>query len=222
MVSIAGVIAITLIYKVMYALQAKLRLLLCLGNDKQQYWATPKSDLFPTIKSQILWAPLFRKRHNREFQLSRAINVGTLPTRFQGIFLLAFIGLNVAYCTVSIDWSQPRASVLAEFRNRTGVLSTINMVPLFLLAGRNNPLIGLLRISFDTYNLIHRWLGRIVVLEALAHSIAHIIIKVESSKWNISTSQWHEANRRRRLGSFRVQCQILAFHSDWFHCRFFN
>jgi len=48
------------------------------------------------------------------------------------------------------------------------------MVPLFVLAGRNNPLIVWLRISFDTYNLIHRWLGRIVILEAVAHSLAHI------------------------------------------------
>ena len=46
-------------------------------------------------------------------------------------------------------------------------------VPLFLLAGRNNPLIPLLNISFDTYNLIHRWFGRIVILEALAHTLAH-------------------------------------------------
>ena len=46
-------------------------------------------------------------------------------------------------------------------------------VPLFLLAGRNNPLIPLLNISFDTYNLIHRWFGRIVILEAVAHTLAY-------------------------------------------------
>ena len=43
-----------------------------------------------------------------------------------------------------------------------------------MLAGRNNPLIPLLGISFDTYNLIHRWFGRIVVLEALAHTLAFL------------------------------------------------
>lgn len=45
---------------------------------------------------------------------------------------------------------------------------------MFLLAGRNNPLIPLLGISFDTYNLLHRWFGRIVILEAIAHTIAHL------------------------------------------------
>ena len=46
------------------------------------------------------------------------------------------------------------------------------MIPLFILAGRNNPLIWLLNISFDTFNLFHRWLGRLVVIEALIHTIA--------------------------------------------------
>jgi hypothetical protein len=58
------------------------------------------------------------------------------------------------------------------------------MVPLFLLAGRNNPFITFCGISFDTFNLIHRWFGRIVVLEAIAHSIAFIAGKVHSSKEN--------------------------------------
>ena len=181
MVTLTGIVAVTLAYKVAYHLQAKLRLLLCLGNEKQQYWATSSSDIFPTVKREVLWAPMFSKRHNREFRLSRAINVGTLPTRFQGILILAFLGVNVAFCTLSINWSEPRKNVLKAIRNRTGIMSVVNMVPLFLLAGRNNPLIKLLRISFDTYNLIHRWLGRIVVLEAVAHGVAYSINKVETS-----------------------------------------
>lgn len=40
------------------------------------------------------------------------------------------------------------------------------------MAGRNNPLIKWLNISFDTFNLLHRWLGRIVILEAVAHTLA--------------------------------------------------
>lgn len=39
------------------------------------------------------------------------------------------------------------------------------------MAGRNNILINWLNISFDTFNLLHRWFGRIVALEALIHSL---------------------------------------------------
>ncbi|KAI1417440.1 ferric reductase NAD binding domain-containing protein [Hypoxylon sp. FL1857] len=52
------------------------------------------------------------------------------------------------------------------------------MVPLIILAGRNNPLISLLRVSFDTYNLLHRWMGRMVVIEAVIHTIAWSYVAV--------------------------------------------
>jgi hypothetical protein len=53
--------------------------------------------------------------------------------------------------------------------HRTGLISTFNLIPLFLLASRNNPLILSTGISFETCNLLHRWLGRIVVIEAVFH-----------------------------------------------------
>lgn len=40
------------------------------------------------------------------------------------------------------------------------------------MAARNNPLINWLNMSFDTFNLLHRWQGRIVVAEAVTHVIA--------------------------------------------------
>lgn len=84
-------------------------------------------------------------------------------------FLVGYLAMNVTFCAMTIDWTSAE-TFLDEGLKRTGVLSVMNMVPLFLLAGRNNPLIYLLGVSFDTYNLIHRWIGRIVVLEAFAHS----------------------------------------------------
>ena len=87
------------------------------------------------------------------------------------------------FCTSMIDWKVDGTQIiLKEVMNRTGVLSTVNMVPLFLFAGRNNPLIHLLGISFDTYNLIHRWLGRIVVLEAVTHSFCYMVAKAMKSE----------------------------------------
>jgi len=149
------------------------RTLVCLNNDYQRYFALPSPNL-AWLKRHVLYAPVLRKRHNREIQLSTAINVGTLPTRFQLLFLTAYFATNVAFCVIDISFSDDYTSVTRLLRNRTGVLSVINMVPLFLLAGRNNPLIPLLGISFDTYNLLHRWFGRIVILEAVAHTITHL------------------------------------------------
>ncbi|RYP84197.1 hypothetical protein DL770_005239 [Monosporascus sp. CRB-9-2] len=130
------------------------------------------SPKFSWLKKNLLYAPLFRKRHNREFQLSSAVNVGTLPTRFQFFFLLGYFALNVAFCVINIPFFESYGDVARQVRNRSGTLATVNMIPLFLLAGRNNPLIGLLGISFDTFNLMHRWFGRIVALESVCHVVA--------------------------------------------------
>jgi hypothetical protein len=103
------------------------RTLTCLNNNTQRYFAVP-SHIFAVIKKSILYAPIFRKRHNREIQLSSAVNVGTLPTRFQLFFLAGYLGTNVAFCVVSIQWNAAYTTVCQQLRNRTGILAVVNMV----------------------------------------------------------------------------------------------
>lgn len=139
---------------------------------QQKYWSTDRTQIWPRFKKYLLYSPLFRKRHNREIQLSSAISVGTLPSRLHTLLLILYLASNVAYCAV-LDYKQKNtAALVAELRGRTGHLAVMNMVPLVVLAARNNPLIPLLQVSFDTYNLFHRWIGRLVVLESVVHTIA--------------------------------------------------
>jgi hypothetical protein len=104
-----------------------MRTLVCLSNDTQRYFAVP-SPSWASFKKNLLYAPIFRKRHNREFKLSAAVNVGTLPTRFQLLFLSAYFGTNVAFCVVSITWDQSYSVVAKQVRNRSGILAVVNMV----------------------------------------------------------------------------------------------
>ena len=41
----------------------------------------------------------------------------------------------------------------------------------------------MLNLSFDSFNLLHRWQGRIVVLEALTHAIAWTASSVHTGGW---------------------------------------
>lgn len=176
----AGVIGITFIHRLILVYIAHTRKMACLGNEKQRYFALPEAT-YSAFKRHILTSPIFRKRHNREFMLSSAINVGTLPTRLITILIILYYGVNVAFSILFLDFGTEE--LLSELRNRTGWLATANMIPLFLMAGRNNPLIWALDISFDTYNLLHRWMGRLVVLEAAAHAICWSISTVQSRGW---------------------------------------
>ena len=110
-------------------------------------------------------------------QLSKAINVGTIPSRLHTLLLSLYLISNIVYCCLLNYRVMNRAALVAEIRGRTGHLAVVNMVGLFVLAGRNNPLIGLLHVSFDTFNLFHRWIGRIIILQSIAHTIAWAVNK---------------------------------------------
>ncbi|KAI0416234.1 ferric reductase like transmembrane component-domain-containing protein [Xylaria grammica] len=163
--------ALVIIWRLTMAITTYVRTVSSINNDTQRFFARP-SYRFSWIKKHVLYAPLFRKRHNREFQISSAVNVGTLPSRFQFLFLLGYFVTNVAFTLVHIPFVESAADGLKQVRNRSGTLATVNMIPLFVLAGRNNPLIPLLGISFDTMNLLHRWFGRIVAIEAVVHTLS--------------------------------------------------
>ncbi|KAL4917893.1 ferric reductase like transmembrane component-domain-containing protein [Aspergillus aurantiobrunneus] len=174
LVSVIGVAFILFCGRIAQLSHAYLRHITSLtaSRREQTFWSIEASPLWANVKKQILYAPLGKKRHNREIQLSSALNVGTLPSRFQTILIVLYAASQIAYCALLDYDANVKAALVAELRGRSGTLAVLNMVPLFILAGRNNPLIPLLRISFDTYNLLHRWLGRIVVIEAIVHTFA--------------------------------------------------
>jgi hypothetical protein len=211
-----AILGVFTVYQVVLHLIRYVRTVVCLNNDTQRYFATPHV-MFASFRKHCLDAPLFKTRHHREFKLSSAINIGTLPSRLQMFFLVGYFAANVGLSVWRVDFGKEYSMVAQEIRNRTGVMAVINMIPLFLLAGRNNPIIKLTQISFDTMNLIHRWFGRIVVLEALTHTAAWIAGKVHSSKSTMyNTIALANADHRGMAccTSFHHQ-QDERLHLDW-------
>ena len=145
--------------------------------ERQTYWKHEPTGWWPWIKKNFLYAPLIHNRHNRELQISSAVNVGTIPGRLHALLLTLYLVSNIVYICV-LDYNNPnKAALVAELRGRSGHLSVLNMIALLIMAGRNNPFIRILRVSFDTFNLFHRWIGRIVILEAIVHTIAWAVNK---------------------------------------------
>ena len=164
--------------------RAHLRHISAMGASEQQqtYWARNQSNWWK-VKKHLLYAPLWKKRHNLEIKLSSAVNMGILPSRLHTTLLVAYLLSNFIFCVFLNYGELNKYAVVAELRGRSGMLAVVNMVPLIILAGRNNPLIPLLQISFDTYNLFHRWMGRIVVLEAVIHTICWAIVEHAATGW---------------------------------------
>ncbi|KIV89197.1 hypothetical protein PV10_08785 [Exophiala mesophila] len=148
-----------------------------------RYYAT-SSPLMRGLKKNLLYSPILHHRRAHELKLSQYIKLGTLPTRLQAIFILLIIIVNIAICTWGLSWSGSDLDPLPIIRNRSGVLSVANMMPLLIMATVKNPMIGLLDISYDSFNLMHRWLGRLAAIEAIVHSICWMIGKVGYQGWD--------------------------------------
>lgn len=176
-----ALIAIVVSYNAALRVHVHRRTAAC-RNDAQSRFRTVNY-FHGALKKHLLHAPLFRKRHYPGWRLSAASNVGTLPDRIQAVFLVAYLGVNIALTSYKVDYGAPILEILNVFAHRAGTIAMWNMLPLFLLAGRNNPLLTLTAISFDGFNLIHRWLGRIVAAEATFHGACWIATEVMREDW---------------------------------------
>lgn len=179
LITLGAVVAAFGFYYLVLASVRYIRTLTCINNSTQRYFKLPPQK-YALIKKHLIYAPLFRSRHNREFRMF-SMNLGVLPTRVQTLLMIGILAMNVTYCFYKIPWQGPRSDLLEQLRNRSGVLAVMNMVPLVLVSGRNNPLIVALNLSFDNFNHFHRFQGRLVAAEVVVHASVQLTKMVEAS-----------------------------------------
>lgn len=183
LLSMGSLVAIIAICHLASRVAAHIRKLACLNNETQRSFVQASPTL-ALVKEHLVYAPLLRTRHSDEFKLgSRSINMGTVPSRLPALLICGLFAMNLVLLLIDISFSDPEQDVAGMLVGRAGTLTVINLFPLILIAGRNNILIKLLGVSFDTFNLFHRWLARIVVLLAITHALSYIIPTVQKGKF---------------------------------------
>ena len=124
----------------------------------------------------------------------------TIPTRVQSLIIVGFVGLNIilssirytsflqnilyVYALLSLkyagggiklrgmtSWSRENEQILAYVTGRTGFLAVANLPLLWIFAGRNDIFLWLTGWNFGTFNIFHRYVARVVAIEAIIHSI---------------------------------------------------
>lgn len=208
--TLGGIALALLAVRILELFQATLRQMTTsnVSGSKQGYWKYAQWSWMPWAKRHLIYAPFWNKRHTKELVISRAVNVGTLPSRFQSLVLGTYLVSNFVYMFV-LNWKNENSySFCAELRGRSGTMALVSMIPLIIFAGRNNPLIPLLKISFDTYNLMHRWMGRVVVIDTCIHTIAWAVVQVADGGWE-SVYAKVRYNRFIASGTLGTMCMIL-------------
>lgn len=173
LITLGAIVISMILYRIIICSVQYIRTLTCLNNDSQQYFKMQRESI-GWIKQHLLYAPLFHRRHQKQMHIG-PVETGILPTRFQILLLVGIIAMNVVLWAYGIEWNGPMITKLEHLGNRSGTLAVVNMIPLVIMAGRNNPLIGWLGISYSTFNLMHRWFGRIVVSLAVSHGVEEIM-----------------------------------------------
>ncbi|KAH6629364.1 ferric reductase [Boeremia exigua] len=163
--------ALTFLYRlVVYIRNDRRRVSVISSCRGQNFWRRDRYSILGTAKKNFLYAPLFGDRHSRPLRITSTVNAGTIPTRPQFVVIMVYIASNLAYCLAVPE--QLPAQRFAELRGRCGALAAFNLIFTILFALRNNPFIWMLGVSYDTFNLFHRWTARLVILESIAHVAA--------------------------------------------------
>ncbi|KAI0830395.1 hypothetical protein F5Y06DRAFT_290695 [Hypoxylon sp. FL0890] len=149
--------------------------------------------------------------------------VGDPPTRGQALFIGYLLLLNIFLSAFKFGvhpggfhywWNDGPDEIMGDLANRFGVLSFANFALLVLYSSRNNVLLWLTNWQHSTFVLLHRWVARIAVLEAISHSVVFL------RDW-IQEDRLAEDQRIYELFlATHVVLSILIFLGSWYHIIF--
>jgi hypothetical protein len=163
---------------------AHLRHISVIANvEHQRFWSNNRTNWWPWLKKHFLYAPLWKKRHNEELQVSKAVSIGTLPGRGHFVIMVVYAGFNIVWI-LTLPYHEESRVLIAALRGRAGVMAVFNLFPTIVFALRNNPLIPILHVPFDTFQLFHRWAARTFIIEAVIHVSAWLANTREAGGWN--------------------------------------
>jgi predicted ferric reductase len=96
-------------------------------------------------------------------------------TWFCALLIFFFLAGNAIYLYLSAN---NREGLLQQ----TGILTTVNLIPL-ALGGHMNFIVNMCGLAEEEYNWMHRWIARVVVIEALLHSILAVTSQRPDFTW---------------------------------------
>ena len=96
-------------------------------------------------------------------QIHRYFRGSSKTTCFDATLIVVFLASNVVCVVIGVG----DATTLSK---RMGQMSTINLIPL-ALGGHMNVIVNLCGVRPENYQRMHRWLGRVAIVEGLVHSI---------------------------------------------------
>ncbi|KAI9370713.1 ferric reductase like transmembrane component-domain-containing protein [Aspergillus egyptiacus] len=151
-------------------------------SQRSRLWRhLPFGRVYHWIRTNLL-VPTVIPPHGREFLC------WTFPNRIEAIVTLGFWVLSTVLCAVSyrvfpdnIYWPDTSTQLLRYIADRTGIISFANLPLLWLFAGRNNICAWATGWNFATFNIFHRHVAWIAIIQAVVHTLLYLVLFFRNS-----------------------------------------
>ncbi|EJS41556.1 fre3p [Saccharomyces arboricola H-6] len=124
------------------------------------------------------------------------IITGYLPTRFEGVIILVYLVLHTVflaygyqYDPYNLIFDSRREQVARYVADRSGVLAFAHFPLIALFAGRNNFLEFISGVKYTSFIMFHKWLGRMMFLDAMIHGSAYTSYAIFYKDWETSKEE---------------------------------
>lgn len=145
-----------------------------------------------TIYRQKIANPaLFGSKHSVPVKLGPfGIINASLPTRAQSIIITAYLALTLMFMLIKYDifdgntrFKTKSLQLSRSISDRSGIMAVTQLPLLYLFAGRNNMMLYVTGWSYDTFNVYHRIISRVMYALVVAHSIAYTLYLKENGTY---------------------------------------
>ncbi|WVR03813.1 hypothetical protein IAU60_000809 [Kwoniella sp. DSM 27419] len=148
----------------------------------------------------------------------------SVPTRVQGIFIFLYVALNVVFTCVGYDvfdlnmyWPGDKHLQLVRYvADRTGIMAFYNLPLLWCLAGRNDVILWITGWSYSSLNLLHRWVSRVTVAQAIIHSAAYTWLERKYLAESFKERYWVTGVVATVLMSLMVPLSVRPFRERYY------
>lgn len=94
------------------------------------------------------------------------------------------------YDPENIIFKSRRVQVARYVADRSGVLAFAHFPLIVLFAGRNNFLEYISGVKYTSFIMFHKWLGRMMFLDAMIHGSAYTSYTVANKTWATSKTDY--------------------------------
>ena len=136
-----------------------------------------KSTIIRCFKKYFIVPATFNSAHIRRMSYC------SIPLRSQTILISLYLLLNLIFLCIDYDvfaeniyWpGQTDIQLTRYIADRSGILAFAQIPLLIAFAGRNNVLIWLTGWSFSTFNVWHKWVARVCLIQTFIHSVCYTV-----------------------------------------------